>query len=160
MSSYYVSLPKLPAMSVVTLSVTILRPVENVFAVLTHVENAAKWSRAFEEELTTLGPMRVGSRRRAVVPSFAGRTTENVMELTEFEPDRRLAMRGVSGFPFPVRITIDFERQGDGTNLVWVTFLEPGGLLRLAGPLLAAAYKSAFAKDLQTLKSMMESGSL
>ncbi len=82
------------------------------------------------------------------------------MELTEFEPDRRLAMRGISGFPVPVRITIDFESRGGGTRLVWVTFLEPRGLLRLVGPLLAAVFKSAFAKDLQNLKSMMESGSL
>jgi uncharacterized protein YndB with AHSA1/START domain len=147
-------------MSEVTMTVIIERPVRDVFAVLTHVENAAKWSRAIEEELTTPGPMAVGSRRRATIPSFARRTTENVMELTEYEANHRLAMRGVSGFPCPVRMTIDLEPLGDGTHLAWVTFIEPRGLLRLAGPLLAAAYKRAFAKDLQTLKSMMESGML
>lgn len=147
-------------MSVVRLTVTIDRPVGDVFAVLTHVENAAKWSRAVEEKLTTPGPIGVGSRRRAVVPSFAGRTMENVMELTEFEPDRRLSMRGVSGFPFPVRMTIDLKDQGDLTRLDWVTVLEPGGLLRLADPLLAALYRGALATDLRTLKSMMESGAL
>jgi hypothetical protein len=147
-------------MSVVSLSVTILRPVGEVFAVLTDVGNAARWSSALEEELLTPGPLRVGSRRRAVVPSVAGRTTENEMELTELIPDRRLAMRGVAGFPFAVRMLAELEPTEGGTLLRWTTWLEPGGVARLVGPVLAASYRRSFGKDLATLKSMMESGTL
>ena len=147
-------------MSVVSLSVSILRPVEDVFAVLTDVGQAAKWSRALEEQLITPGPLRVGSRRRAVVPTFGGRTMENEMELTELEPDRRLAMRGVAGFPFPVRIVAELEPADGGTLLRWTTYMEPGGVAKLLGPVLAASYKRSFAKDLANLKSMMESGAL
>ena len=147
-------------MSTASLSVTIRRSVEDVFAVLTHLENAATWSRAIEETLTTPGPMRVGTRRRAVVPTFGGRTTENEMELTEFEENRRLAMRSVSGFPFEVRIAIDFVSAGADCRLVWLASFEPGGALRLTGPLLAAVYKHTFAKDLENLKAMMEAGTL
>ena len=147
-------------MSVVSLSVTILRPVGDVFAVLTDVGNAAKWSSALEEQLITPGPLRVGSRRRAVVPGVAGRTMENEMELTELVPDRRLAMRGVAGFPFPVRIVAELEPAGGGALLRWTTYLEPGGVGKLFGPVLAAGYKRSFAKDLANLKSMMESGAL
>lgn len=147
-------------MSAVSLSVTILRPVEDVFAVLSDVGQAAKWSRALEEQLITPGPLRVGSRRRAVVPGFCGRTMENEMELTELEPDRRLAMRGVAGFPFPVRIVADLEPVADGVLLRWTTYQEPTGVARLLGPVLAAGYKRSFAKDLANLKSMMESGAL
>ena len=139
---------------------TIERSVQDVFAVLTHVGNAAKWSRAIEEELLTPGPMAIGSRRRAVVPTFAGRTSENVMELTELEPDRRLAMRGVSGFPFDVRIAIDLVRLDGATRLDWLVSLAPTGLLRPMGPLLAATFRRAFAKDLGNLKAMMEAGAL
>ena len=148
------------AMAAVTMSVEIERSVEDVFAVLTNVELASTWSRAISEELITPGPMRVGSRRRAVIPGVAGRTSENVMELTEFEPDRRLAMRGVSGFPVPVRIAIDLAPRGPGTLVTWVTYLEPTGQLRLAGPLLGWGYKALFSKDLARLKSMMEAGTL
>jgi uncharacterized protein YndB with AHSA1/START domain len=144
--------------SVVSLSVTILRPVGDVFAVLTDVGNAARWSSALEEQLTTPGPLRVGSRRRAVVPSVAGRTMENEMELTELVPDRRLAMRGVAGFPFPVRILAELEPADGGALLRWTTYLEPGGIAKLLGPVLAASYKRSFTKDLAKLKSMMESG--
>jgi uncharacterized protein YndB with AHSA1/START domain len=147
-------------MSVVSLSVTILRPAGDVFAALADVGNAAKWSSALEEELLTPGPLRVGSMRRAVVPSFAGRTMENEMELTELVPGRRLAMRGVSGFPFPVRILAELEPAGGGALLRWTTWLEPGGIARPLGPVLAASYRRAFARDLARLKSMMESGAL
>lgn len=146
--------------SVVSLSVTILRPVGDVFAVLTDVVNAAKWSSALEEQLITPGPLRVGSRRRAVVPTFAGRSMENEMELTELVPDRRLAMRGVVGFPFPVRILAEFEPADGGALLRWTTYLEPGGIAKPLGPVLAATYRRSFAKDLAKLKSMMESGAL
>jgi uncharacterized protein YndB with AHSA1/START domain len=146
--------------SAVMLSVTILRPVADVFAVLTDVGNAAKWSSALEEELLTPGPLAVGSRRRAVVPGFAGRTTENEMELTELVPDRRLAMRGVAGFPFAVRIVAELDPAEGGASLRWTTWLEPGGIAKLLGPLIAASYKRSFAKDLARLKSMMESGAL
>ena len=147
-------------MSVVTLSVAILRPVGDVFAVLADVGSAARWSSALEEELLTPGPLRVGSRRRAVVPSFAGRTTENEMELTELIEDRRLAMRGVAGLPFPVRILAELEPSDGGALLRWTTWLEPGGVARLLGPVLAAGYRRSFARDLARLKSMMESGAL
>ena len=112
-------------MSTAALTVTIRRPVADVFAVLTNLENAARWSRAIEETVITPGPMGVGTRRRAVVPGFAGRTMENVMELTEFEPDRRLAMRSVSGFPFEVRIAIDLVPVADDCRLDWLTSFDP-----------------------------------
>jgi uncharacterized protein YndB with AHSA1/START domain len=147
-------------MAAASTAVTIERPVADVFDVLTHVELAARWSHAVSEELITPGPLRVGSRRRAVVRSFAGQTTENVMELTALEPDRRLAMRAVSGLPFQMRISIDLEPRGDATQMIWIANLEPTGLLRPAGQLLAAVYGRVLAKDLRTLKTMMEAGDL
>ena len=147
-------------MTVVSLSVTILRPVGDVFAVLTDLGNAARWSSALEEQLITPGPLRVGSRRRAVVPGVAGRTMENEMELTELVPNRRLAMRGVAGFPFPVRIVAELEPADGGTLLRWTTYLEPGGIAKVFVPVLAAGYRRSFAKDLAKLKLMMESGAL
>ena len=142
------------------MSITIERPAEDVFGVLTHVELASRWSGAISEELITPGPMRVGSRRRAVVPGLVGRTSENVLELTELEPNRRLAMRAVSGLPFPFRVAIDLLPRGGSTEMRWTATLEPTGLLRPTGPLLAAVYKRLFMKDLRMLKSMMESGTL
>jgi carbon monoxide dehydrogenase subunit G len=147
-------------MASASVTVTIDRPVEDVFAVLTKVENAARWSRATEESLLTPGPMRVGTQRRAVVPSYAGRTTANVMELTELVPDRRLAMRGVSGFPFDVRFSFDLAPEGGTTRLDWLGTFEPRGLLRPLGPLFAAIVRWAIRQDIRNLRAMMEAGTL
>ena len=147
-------------MSVALLTVTPRRPAEDVFRVLTHLENAPKWSRAIDEQLITPGPMRVGSQRRAVNPMFAGRRSENVVELMEYEENRRLAMRGVSGFAFPVTIAIDLREQGGATTINWSTDMRPTGLLRPFGGLLASVYRASFRKDLARLKTMMEAGQL
>ena len=47
-------------------------------------------------ELLTPGPQGAGSRRRAVVKGLFGGTMECVMEVTEFEPNRMLALRLIS----------------------------------------------------------------
>ena len=64
--------------------VTIGRPVEDVFAVLTDPTLSPKWAaNAISGELLTDGPPRIGSRRRAVVKGMFGGTMESVMEVTE-----------------------------------------------------------------------------
>jgi hypothetical protein len=82
------------------------------------------------------------------------------MELTELVPDRRLAMRGISGFPFEVRFSFDLVPSGGATRLDWLGTFEPRGLLRPMGPVFAAIVGRAFRTDLQNLKTMMEAGEL
>lgn len=69
-------------------------------------------------------------------------------------------MRSISGFPFEVRISIDFVGLDDRTRLDWLVSFEPRRVLRLMGPILAAVYKRSFAVDLENLKTMMEAGTL
>jgi hypothetical protein len=60
------------------MTVTIARPVEDVFGVLSDVKNVPIWSSTtIDETLLTPGPLRKGSRRRAVIKGFAGRTMQN-----------------------------------------------------------------------------------
>jgi uncharacterized protein YndB with AHSA1/START domain len=147
-------------MATVKLGVTISRPVEDVFAVLSDVENVPRWSpRTIEEKLLTPGPLGVGSRRRAVIKGFAGRPMVNEAEMVEFEPNRKMVVRLIDA-PFPARIVIDFLPVGRGTRLDWAAEVTPRGLLRPAGPLLLRFYRWAFQKDLDNLKTLMESGRL
>lgn len=141
------------------ISIIINRSVTDVFAVLSNVEDTPKWSsNALEEKMTSAGPVGVGSTRRAVVRSF-GRTAENEAEVTEFEPNRRIALQGISG-AFPFRVSMDFERVAGGTRVDWTWDLAPRGFLQLAGPLLARVFTWQFRKDLNSLKDMMEAGAL
>jgi uncharacterized protein YndB with AHSA1/START domain len=143
-----------------TLGVTIQRPVHDVFAVLANVENVPRWSHnTIEEKLLTPGPLRVGSRRRAVIRSFGGRTMTNVAEMIDIEEDRRMVIDFIDT-PIPARIVIDYLATDSGTRLDWTVEFKPRGWWRPASPLLVAFYRWAFQKDLDNLKLLMEAGRL
>jgi uncharacterized protein YndB with AHSA1/START domain len=142
-------------------SVTIQRPVEEVFAVLTDPTRSPEWSKhSIRGELLTEGPPRVGSRRRTVVKGFGGRgTMESVFEVTEIDPLRAVALRQVSaswGGSGSTRYT--FTPVDGGTRVDWTWELNPTGAMRLlAGPMMALT-RRMFQSDLENLKKLMESG--
>jgi uncharacterized protein YndB with AHSA1/START domain len=143
-----------------TMTVTIARPVEDVFAVLSDVGNVAKWSsNTIEETLLTPGPLRKGSRRRATIRGFAGRTMQNEAEMIEFEPNRRMVVE-VLNAPVPARIVIEFTPVEGGTRLDWTGILSPRGILAPTAPLMAAYYRRVFEKDLRNLRDVMNRGEL
>lgn len=147
-------------MATVRMGVTIARPVEDVFAVLSDVENVPRWSsNTVEEKLITPGPLRVGSRRRAVIRTVGGRTMVNEAEMVELEPNRRMVVELVDP-PIPTRIDIGFASVDAATRLDWTATFSPRGVLRLIGPPLALFYRWAFQKDLDRLKRLMENRQL
>jgi uncharacterized protein YndB with AHSA1/START domain len=142
--------------------VTIARPVEDVFTVLTDPTLSPKWAaNAISGELLTDGPPRVGSRRRAVVKGMFGRTMESVMEVTELEPNRAVALKLISAsWGGTGRTRYTFTPVGKGTRIDWRWEMEPGGWLKpFAGPFMSL-FGRIFQKDLDSLKAMMESGRL
>ena len=139
-----------------TMTVTIARPVEDVFAVLSDVEKVATWSsNTIEETLLTPGPLRKGSRRRAIVKGFAGRTMQNEAEMVEFEQDRHMVVK-ILDAPVPAQIVIDFTPVDGGTRLDWTGIVSPRGILAPTGFLIARFYRMAFEKDLRNLKALMD----
>jgi uncharacterized protein YndB with AHSA1/START domain len=143
-----------------TMTVTIARSVQDVFAVLSDVGNVAIWSsNTIEETLLTPGPLRKGSRRRAVLKGFAGRTMQNEAEMVEFEQDRRMIVE-VLDAPVPVRIVIEVTPVDGGTRLDWTGIVSPRGILGPTAPLIARFYRMVFEKDLRNLKTLMECGEL
>jgi hypothetical protein len=109
--------------------------------------------------MTTPGPIAIGSRRRATVRGFGGRATENEIEVTDLEPERRLAVRSVEA-PVPFTSAWTFTAVDGGTRVDWIwDFTMPGRL----GPFdrwIGALFARSFRPDLARLKSMMESGDL
>jgi uncharacterized protein YndB with AHSA1/START domain len=142
------------------MSITINRPIDDVFGVLTTPEDTPKWSSsAAEEQLTSPGPVGVGSTRRAVVRSFGGRTTTNETIVTAFEPNRRVAMRTISA-PVPFEAAWSFAALPYGTRVDWTWSFEFKGAARLFGPPFAAYFRRSLQGDLARLKRMMEAGEL
>jgi hypothetical protein len=143
-----------------TMTVTIARRTADVFAVLSDVRNVPIWSsNTIEEKLLTPGPLRKGSRRRAIIKGFAGRTMQNDAEMVEFEQDRLMVV-DVLDAPMPARIVISFAAVDGGTRLDWTATLALRGMLAPAAPLLLRLYRLMFEKDLRNLKALMESRAL
>ena len=142
-------------------SVTIRRPIEEVFAVLTDPTRSPEWSKhSIKGELLTEGPPRVGSRRRTVVKGVAGiGTMESVFEVTEIDPLRAVALRQVSaswGGTGSTRYT--FTPAEDGTRVDWGWEMEPAGLMKVFERPMLALTRREFQADLENLKQLMESG--
>src|SRR5918996_4067043 len=104
-------------MAHVELAVTIDRRVADVYRVLSTQELTPRWSaNAIEEHSTTPGPMAVGSPRRATVRGVGGGTNENEIEVTEIEPERRLAVRSIEA-PVPFTSAWTFTPVDGGTRV-------------------------------------------
>ena len=143
----------------VTNRITIRRPIEDVFAVLTNVENTGKWFPGnVAEHWTSPPPHGVGSTRRAVVTMF-GRRTENDAVVTEYQPPHRAAMQGTTPNA-PILVTLVFAKDGDGTRVDVTSEITLRGAMRISGPLVAALYGRAWARGLVKLKQLMEAGAL
>jgi uncharacterized protein YndB with AHSA1/START domain len=145
-----------------SVAVTIERPVEDVFAVLTDPTMSPKWSaNAIKGELITDGPPGIGTRRRTVVKGPFGGTMESVMEVTELEPQRAVGLRLISaswGGTGWTRYT--FASVEGGTRVCWVWDMELDGWKKpLSGPFMAV-FERGFQRDLETLKRKMGTGEL
>jgi uncharacterized protein YndB with AHSA1/START domain len=137
-----------------TNTITINRPPAEVFAYLAEFENVPRWNYAISEtSQTTDGPVGVGSRYRQTrtIPALA----EETFEVTEFEPDRALSIRGTLG-PFYGDLTYTLTRAGTGTALTNTANLRASGPLRPIAALAGARVKSAVAANLNTLKQILE----
>jgi uncharacterized membrane protein len=140
-------------------SIEIDRSVEDVFAVLSNVENSAKWSSVFlEAEKTSEGPIGVGTTWR-VVQKALGRRIEGEIEVTEYEPNRKCAQKSKSG-PFPVEVLQTYEPVEGGTRVSVALEADPGGFFKLAEPLVKTMVKRGIEADFANLKDMMEAGAL
>src|SRR3954463_10822392 len=94
---------------------TIARPPDAVFAYLANAENDRAW-RPGVLEIEHVSGEGVGTRYRQVVGGPGGRRIAADIEITDYEPARRLGFRTVAG---PVRPTglYELEAADGGTRL-------------------------------------------
>jgi uncharacterized protein YndB with AHSA1/START domain len=139
-----------------TNTITINRHPAEVFEFLAHFENLPLWNYAISEtRKVSGGSVGVGSRYRQsrTLPT----RSEETFEVTEFELDHRLSIRGPLG-PFHAEVAYVLAPVEHGTALTNTMHLQPSGALRLVAPLAASGIKSAVAANLGTLKQILETG--
>ena len=146
-------------MSQISSSIVINRPIQDVFAVLTNVENTGKWFPGdVKEWWTSPPPHGVGSTRRARV-KMGLMTTENDGVTTVYEPPHRAGMKGTSkNAPFEAMLT--FESVDGGTRVESNVDLFMTGAAKLFGGMFTRWYGKSWDQGLGNLKRMMESGEL
>src|ERR1700757_2673469 len=77
-------------------TITIARPVSDVFAFLANAENDTQW-RGGVIEMTRTSGQGVGTTYRQIVAGPGGRRIDADLEITEFVPDQRIAFRTTKG---------------------------------------------------------------
>jgi hypothetical protein len=139
-------------------TIAIEQPPERVFAFVTTPENDHLWvSTALERRRESQGPIRVGSRIRAV-DTFLGRRIESVFEITEHEPNARSSIR-LEG-PIAARGSYILEPLDGRTLFRWVLEADPGlgGLYlgKVTDPLVTFLCRRRLRFDLRRLRDVLE----
>ena len=137
----------------IELTIDVARPAEDVFAYLVDLDRLPEWQESAVESRAD-EPLAEGVRifecRRAL-----GREVHSELEVTEFEPSRRLMLKTLKG---PVRFTVDHRlaESDGGTRLTVVAQGKAGGLMRLGEPMLARTVEAEMRKDFDRLKELLE----
>src|SRR6266508_3232901 len=128
-------------------SITINRPIEDVFIVLTNVDNTSTWFPGdVKEWWTSEPPHGLGSTRRARV-KMGWITTVNDAVATCYEPPRRAVMKGTSPNA-PFEATLIFEPDNGGTRVEVVIELFLRGPARLFGGMFMSWYGRSWERGL------------
>ena len=139
-------------------SIVIGRPVGEVWEFVHDVANDRLWQTTLvESEQLTDGPMGVGTRVREV-RNFLGLKVELAWEVTEFEPNRRSAIKGVSG-PVPLSGGYLLEPVDGGTRFTASGELDAHGFFKLAEPVFARITARELDANLGHLKDLLEAES-
>jgi carbon monoxide dehydrogenase subunit G len=86
-----------------------------------------------------------------------GRRIEGEVQVTAYEPDTKTGFQMNAG-PVQMNVTIAFKPVGTGTKVSLNAQGNPGGLFKLAEPIMAGRVKSMMEENLVRLKSVLEKG--
>jgi hypothetical protein len=116
--------------------IIIHRPSERVFDFVADERNEPKYNpRMRRVEKITEGPIACGTQFSAEILDM-GRPVKMLIEITGYERPRRLASSAHME-TMDLHGTLRFEPVANGTRMIWSWELQPRGLLRLLGPLIA-----------------------
>jgi len=138
----------------VQVSIVIHRPLGEVFAFLSDLENNLNWRTGMiEARKISEGPIGVGTTYR-MINNFFGRRLEGEAVVTEYELNRKYATVNKSGLPIETKRT--FEPVEGGAQVTFSVKVEIGGFLKLVEPLLARIGKRRLTADAIKVKNIIE----
>jgi uncharacterized protein YndB with AHSA1/START domain len=138
-------------MSKIERTITIHRPVEEVFAYLCDVEHGPRYiSGQREAHKTSSGPMGIGT---TFATSGRFLRQSRTCAITEFEPNHRLAWQMTSGAR--ATTTWGLAPSGPSTRVTFTREADPRGPFGFAGSLMQGLANGRVDQDLATLKELL-----
>ncbi|SRR6266498_394762 len=142
-------------MARVEFTLTIQRPIEQVFAFVTNGENNPKWElEMVETKQLTDGPTRVGTKWLSV-HKYGRRKVKAIRETIEYEANRKWVTKSAIG-PIPTTFTITFEPASGGTKLQFILNVQTAGLTKLIDPFIENIFRRQAPINFRRLKELLE----
>jgi Polyketide cyclase / dehydrase and lipid transport len=136
-------------------SITINRPVDEMFAYVADTANDPAWhTDILEARKTSDGPIGTGTTWRQRIKPFMG-VSEATAEVVAFEPHRKEVLRGVAG-PMQATLTYLFVPADGGTTFTRRIQIEMSGLMGLMLPLMRPMVGKSNAGFVANLKRVLE----
>ena len=141
----------------IDLGTLIDRPMKDVFAFVSDPNNMSKWNSAVVSlQQISPGEVGVGTKFKSV-GEMMGRRIEGEMQVTTYEPDTKCGFQLNAG-PVKVNLTLSLKPVGTGTKISLNAQGNPGGIFKLAEPVMAGRVKSLVEENLARLKLQLEKG--
>ena len=129
---------------------------EGIFAYISDFRNDPKWQVGIvDAKPHPDGPATVGTQV-TTLRRFIGQRIESTAQVTELEPNKRMALKSISG-PFPFSAQITLESVERTTKVIFNVEIEPKGVFKLAEGMVAGSMKKDLEGSLANLKNQMES---
>jgi uncharacterized membrane protein len=135
-------------------SVEIELPLDDVFGFVSNPINDPYWETALLSG-QDLGSPKGVEPKTTRVRKLLGPRFESTTQITDFEPNRRIGVRGTSG-PLPFEGTWTFEPVGDRTRVTFSGEIKASGLSKIAEPVFARMLKKDAEANLGSLKDVLE----
>lgn len=135
-------------------SQVIERPIEDVFAFVSNLENSPLWGRTDKTTKVSDGPISVGTIFREEA-RFMGRRIDSLTEVTEFDPPTKFTYVIPEGSA-QGRATFSFEAVREGTRANFTGEAELGRFADLLSPIFSRLINRDVKSLFQRLKDLLE----
>jgi uncharacterized protein YndB with AHSA1/START domain len=135
---------------------TINQPAESIFRYVTDPTKWPEWTEMDPPDVLYEGEMQVGSQVKSHL-NMGPKSVDLVFEVIEMEPNRKAHWKTINNGPIQWDAIFLFEPDGgSGTHVTTFGELRFGGLLRLLEPFMAGEVRAQEAKELVTIKTILE----
>lgn len=133
---------------------------EAVFALLSHPSRMVDWMKSIESAEWAEGSLLESGGKFHMKYSYARKTHDITMELTEVNPPSKLAYHTIEG-PYPIEATFDLTSSGKGTSLTYTQNAISDSKLSALGFILTGWFAKSMVrrmlrKDLEKLAELVQ----